>query len=145
VRAPRAAMGSPTLRGSEDALRHFAFSAAFALAMGPAAAESLGVQKELADAQDRDRGRGNGFDLSEIAIDLAGIGFAEGLARPGGPSLCARTFRGEAFVPPLRGLRTRLTTRDFERRFGSVQDPRFRRERDRLAGLVREHQAGAAR
>lgn len=139
-------LGPPMLRGSPDALLHFAFAATLALAAGPEAAAWMGLQKELSDADAKERGRGSGFNFAEVAANLAGIEFARTLRDRGALDACAHGFAGGSVVPPLEALRSSLTRTELERLWGGVESRRFRRERERLSRLVRDwpRKAGAS-
>lgn len=73
-RSRRQALGKPTLKGRRDLAQHFFLSAYLAVAVGPRAAESAGLAKELADSRSQ-----SGFSYRDLAANAAGIKFAEHL------------------------------------------------------------------
>lgn len=68
------ALGRPTLRGRRDWAQHFFLSAYLTAAVGPSAAESAGLAKELVDGRSRDD-----FSYRDLAANAAGIDFAQRL------------------------------------------------------------------
>jgi hypothetical protein len=139
-----AAMGKPTLRGREDWLTHFALSGGLTLLFGEQLAESLGIQKEVADAKGKEQGAGTGFSFTDLSANAAGIAFAEWLA--GGESeqaveTCRKGFAGANFLPEPEGLADGLTWTQFEKTWVGIQDAKFLDERQRLRARVRESKA----
>lgn len=136
-----AAMGKPTLRGREDWLTHFALSGSLALLFGEQMAESLGIQKEVADAKGKEKNAGTGFSFSDLNANAAGIAFAEWLAGEKSKQAieaCRKGFTGTNFLPEPKGLADGLTWTEFEKAWTSVEDPKFRDERQRLRTRVQE-------
>ena len=129
-----AVLGSPTLHGRHDLAQHFAVSAALTVVAGPQAAESAGLLKEMLDA----RG-GSGFSFADLSADFAGIAFARRLLdKPGRLADVEKNFRiGDYAIAP-RGLPEGLTAEQFEKRYGSFKDERFRR----LQGDIRKRIEG---
>lgn len=128
-------LGTPTLGGRRDLAKHFAVSVALAVQLSPATAETLGIFKELRDAQG-----GTGFSFIDLQADLAGVAFARHVQQ-GRPSLetLAASFALTDFVPPPHGLQEGLAWQAFTAAYGSVQDDRFLHEvariRERILGL----------
>jgi len=138
-KARLAAMGKPTLHGREDWLIHFALSGGLALLFGEPMAESLGIQKEVADAKGKEKGAGSGFSFTDLNANFAGIAFAEGLV--GDKSMkamqaCREGFEGATFLPEPKGLADGLTWTEFEKAWIGVEDARFRDECQRLRARV---------
>ncbi len=129
------ALGKPTLRGRRDLARHFAVSAALTIVLGPQAAESVGLVKELSDAQG-----GSGFSFADLAADMAGVMFAVETRAGRLPlNTLASSFAVADFMPQVRDLDEGLAWDDFVAAYGSVDDERFRRRqaaiRRRIAAL----------
>jgi len=134
-----AAMGNPTLHGREDWLIHFALSGGLALLFGEQMAESLGIQKEVADAKGKEKGVGSGFSFTDLNANVAGIAFAEWLV--GAKSMeameaCRKGFEGTTFLPEPKGLADGLTWTEFKKAWIGVEDARFRDECQRLRARV---------
>ncbi len=129
------ALGAPTICGRRDLAKHFAVSVALAVQLSPSTAETLGIFKELRDAQG-----GTGFSFIDLQADLAGVAFARHVQQ-GHPSLetLATSFALTDFLPPINGLQEGLTWQAFTAAYGSVQDDRFLHEvariRERILGL----------
>lgn len=127
-------IGAPTLRGRHDLAQHFFVAAAISALAGHAPAEAAGLAKELRDADG-----GSGFSFRDWMADLAGISLADKLAAG---TLTLRTlagrFRADEALPPPNDLPEGLPRAEFQKRFGSTSDERFRaldREiRKRIAG-----------
>ena len=140
-KARLAAMGKPTLRGREDWLIHFTSSGGLALLVGEQMAESLGIQKEIADAKGKERGAGTGFSFTDLNANAAGIAFAKWLTGEKSRAAieaCRRGFEGGIFLPEPKGLADGLTWTEFEKAWIGVEDAKFRDERQRLRARVRE-------
>jgi hypothetical protein len=140
-KARLAAMGTPTLRGREDWLIHFALSGGLALVFGEQMAESLGIQKEVADAKAKEKDAGTGFSFSDLNANVAGIAFAEWLAGEKSKQAietCRKGFEGTIFLPDPKGLADGLTWTQFEKAWISLEDAKFRAERQRLRERVQE-------
>jgi hypothetical protein len=125
-------IGTPTVWGRADLAQHFILSAALSAMMGAQSAAQLGVAKELADSQG-----GSGFSLADLSADLAGIAFAEHLKtlNEAGASRLAE-FKVDDFVPDPSGLAEGLSRAEFESRYGSASDARFRRLLTELRGQI---------
>jgi len=135
AKARAAVMGTPTLRDREDWLVHFFVSAGLALLTGEQMAESIGIQKEIADAKGKEKGAGSGFSFTDLSADFAGIAFAEWVTGESGSDAvdrCAKSFDGVSFLPDPKALEDGLSFAEFEKKFGGVKDPKFRDECKKL-------------
>jgi hypothetical protein len=116
-------LGRPTLHGRHDLLQHFVVSAALTAVLGARAAEAAGVFKELLDSEEG----GSGFSFADLAADLGGIGFAQQvLGQPGRLAELEKSFAAARYALPPKGLMEGLSRAQFERRYGSPTDKRFR-------------------
>ena len=94
------------------------------------AAFGMGELKELLDSN----AGGSGFSFDDMAVDLAGVRFAEALLaapRADWPAMVARIGDDGTLVPSLDGLPSGLSEAEFRRRYGDVDSPAY-------AELVRE-------
>ncbi len=125
-------LGEPTAFGRADLPQHFFVSAGLASLIGPLAAESIGLWKEQRDAKTP-----TGFSLVDYETDLAGIALAEAL-REGSRSLpdVDHPFAWRDYLPMTDNLPEGLGAEQFAQRYGSVLDPRFLRERQRLRQAI---------
>ena len=118
-----AVLGQPTLHGRHDLAQHFSVSAALTVSNGPSGARTAGILKEMLDANG-----GSGFSFCDLAADLSGISLAEQvLNHPDQLSALARRFRVAEHCLSPRGLVEDLQRAEFEKRYGSVSDPRFQK------------------
>lgn len=118
-----ASLGVPTVRHRRDLCQHFFVSAALAVHLGPDAAESAGVAKELLDSV-----RPSGFSFVDLAADLGGIAFAERVRKdPGLVDRYARGFDVADHAPKVDGLVEGLSAAKFLRDYGSADDARFKK------------------
>jgi hypothetical protein len=116
-----AVLGQPTMHGRHDLAQHFSVSAALTVTSGPSGARTAGILKELLDSNG-----GSGFSFADLAADLSGISLAEQvLGRPDKLSTLARGFRVVDHCLSPKGLQEDLQRAEFEKRYGSVSDPRF--------------------
>lgn len=130
-----AVLGTPTMGGRSDLAQHFVVSGALAVLVGPQTAETIGVFKELRDAQ-----RGSGFSFVDLAADLAGVAFASHVRqRRISLDALATSFAVGDFLLPAVGLREGIPWKTFASAYGSPEDERFAREvaaiRARIAQL----------
>jgi hypothetical protein len=119
-----------TLAGRDDLKRHFVLSAGLYAATSGKAALGLGELKELLDSNVG----GTGFSFDDMAVDLAGVRFAEALlAAPRGawPAMLERIGAEEGLVPVVDDLPRGLSEAEFRRRYGDVDSAAY-------AELVRE-------
>lgn len=118
-----AAIGVPTVRYRRDLCQHFFVSAALAVHLGPDAAESVGVAKELLDSV-----RPSGFSFVDLAANLGGIAFAERVRKdPGLVDRYSRGFDVADHAPKVDGLVEGLSATKFLRDYGSADDARFKK------------------
>ncbi|MCE9545204.1 MAG: matrixin family metalloprotease [Planctomycetia bacterium] len=120
--------GVPTIRSRAALLQRFVTAAAYARLAGPAATEAASLTRQLNASHTE-----LGFSLADLAVDLAGIRFAQALASGDvQPAQLASTFSVSRFVPNVDDLEAAMTEQAFATRFGSVYDPRFRAELEKL-------------
>lgn len=116
------------LRGREDFSQHFTVSALTALMLGGRMADTIGLYKEMMDANKADGG--SGFSFNDVAINRAGIRLGQ-RARQDPVGLQFRLGgeeglkRDEDFVPNVEDLPEFLGRVQFGARFGGLKDPRF--------------------
>jgi hypothetical protein len=118
-----------TLRGRSDLAQHFAISAALAAAAGEPLSNAIGVEKEVDDAK-----HGSGFSFIDLAADRAGTRLGE-LAVRNPERLAAALAAGltdAAMLPSIDGLPEFMTTDEFQRRFGGVGAPAYKRMSDEI-------------
>jgi hypothetical protein len=118
-----------TLRGRTDLAQHFAISAALAAAAGEPLANAIGVEKEVDDAK-----RGSGFSFIDLTADRAGTRLGE-LAVRNPERLAAALAAGltdAAMLPSIDGLPEFMMTDEFQRRFGGVDAPAYKRMSDEI-------------
>jgi hypothetical protein len=127
-------LGTPAVHGRHDLAQHFVVSAALTAVSGAKAAEAAGVLKELLDAEPG----GSGFSFADLAADLSGVAFAERLLSGGKLQDIEKKFTVAAFAVPPKGLIEGLSREQFEKRYGSTRDKRFRKELEALRKKVRE-------
>lgn len=111
----------PTIRGRADLWKHFVISAMIAGLFGADTAEAVGIAKEAADAR-----LDSGFSFADLAADFAGIRFAQFVQRDkGAVARLSVEFEIARFVPEMKRLPEGISWTDFQRDFGSTNDPRF--------------------
>ncbi len=134
---PRPRRARLLLNGRNDLVRHFITSAALTVAGGRSIAATFGLYKEISDA----RG-GSGFSFKDLAADMAGTRFAE-LAltsRRSAIQLQQRLAKGRGktlLLPQLHGLPENLNEAHFQRDYGAVTDPRYRRVVDDIEARIK--------
>ena len=126
-RWPKPAQRSVTLAGRTDLPKHFLVSAAIAAEAGSPLADAIGLYKEIDDS----RG-GSGFSFTDIAADRAGTRFGEITAQSGERArklaqAAASGLREDNFMPAVSDLPEFLSAAEFERRYGGVDGPEYRR------------------
>lgn len=115
-------LGTPTLRDRGDWLQHFAVSASLAAAFNPDVAESLGIAKEVQDANG-----GSGFSFADLAADDAGIALAVNvLQHPKRLGNVAASFSVADFMPATADLEEGLKLPELNRKFGEIGSERFK-------------------
>jgi hypothetical protein len=127
-------LGQPTLRKRHDLALHYTLSAALTAYAGPAAAENAGLFKEVADSKGT-----SGFSFIDLTADLSGVAFAEAVRKK---TLSFRrladAFDTTKFLPEIDDLKENIPAADFEKKFGSLEDVRFKAEFDTLKARVKE-------
>lgn len=115
------AVAQPTIRGRADLWKHFVLGAMIAGLFGADTAEAVAIAKEAADAR-----TGSGFSFADLAAGFAGIRFAQYVQREkvaiGRLSI---EFEIAQFVPEMKRLPEGIGWNDFQRDYGSTNDPRF--------------------
>ena len=125
-------LGEPTAGGRADLLEHFIVSAGLTSLIGPAATESLGLLKELRDAD-----AGTGFSLIDYQADLAGIEYAKAILANRQPlPFRAQDFSWIDVLPAPGDLAEGLTTKAIAERYGSLSDARFLEQRKEILSRV---------
>lgn len=116
-----------TLAGRKDLARHFLTSAALAVTGGGFFSDTMGVYKEMADAQ-----KGSGFSFSDLTADRAGTRFSELATRNAkSAKMLWDVFAGSVqegdFMPSVKGLPEFMNESAFRTRFGAVGSPAYNR------------------
>ncbi len=132
---PRSA-GRPlrsTLAGRPDTAQHFLISAALAAERGGPLADAIGLYKEVSDS----RG-GSGFSFNDLAADRAGSRLGlQAVRQP--QQLQARLAKGVSeadLLPDIRDLPESLSEAEFNRRYGGVDAPEYRRLMANIEGRL---------
>jgi hypothetical protein len=129
-----AVLGTPTMHGRHDLAQHFSVSMALTAVSGAKAAEAAGLIKELMDAAPG----GSGFSFADLAADLSGVAFATWLlADPSRLANVEKRFTVAGFAVSPRGLKEDLSEEAFEKAYGGIDDPRFRKEMEQLRKKVK--------
>ena len=125
-------LGSPTMRNRRDLAQHFFVSAHLAATLGPQVALSLGLGKEMLDANG-----GSGFSFADLAADRAGVEFAQRVAA-GKISLdeLSQRFAVADYLPPVDDLVEGLKLDELRTRYGEITDDAFQAELERIESLV---------
>jgi hypothetical protein len=120
-------IGQPAVQGRPALVRHFAVAAALTAVAGSKAADPGGVVRELFDGEP-----GGAFNFAEVAAELSGGAFARALTDdPNRLAAVATSFTVADYIASPAGLDEALTRDEFNRRYGSYTDDRFReREAD---------------
>lgn len=136
--AVETAAEKPTIGGRGDLWKHFVVSAMISGLFGADTAEAVSIAKEAADAR-----LGSGFSFADVAVGLAGIRLAQFVQREkGAVARLSVEFEIARFVPETKRLPEGIGWSEFQRDFGSTNDPRFhqaiaaiREMVDRMPGL----------
>jgi hypothetical protein len=127
------------LAGRNDFAQHFALSAFLAATGGENLSEMVGLYKELKDAQG-----GSGFSFNDMAANRAGSRFGETATHSRAAALrmqqhLAGTRDAGLFFPRVDDLPEFLNQAEFQRRYGGVDQPAYRKMLDyidqRIAAL----------
>jgi hypothetical protein len=125
-------LGSPTMNNRRDLCQHFVVSLALADLVSPAAAELAGLSKELLDMKGV-----SGFSFADLAADYTGIELARLLtANPALLAEIAKGFDPEIWFPSVKGLREGIAEARFKSDLGSIDDPRFQAEVEKVRTRV---------
>lgn len=125
LRQRLAVLGTPTMRDRPDLAQHFAVCCALTALVGPHAAETIGITKELSDS----RG-GSGFSFVDLSADVAGATLAAYVRDEKIPlATLADSFAVEDYLPDGHGLPEGISWNDFLQEYGSAQDDRFHSQR----------------
>jgi hypothetical protein len=134
---PRARRTRLLLAGRDDFPRHFLVSAALVVGASDTLAQSIGLNKELADARS-----GSGFSFNDMAANLAGARFGE-MALQAPAELQARVAPGvsdDDLMPAWTDLPQFMPEAEFVRRYGGVGAPPYQAmmaEIERRVGALR--------
>lgn len=121
------ARSGAALHGREDWPRHFALSAAIAVATHPFVSSASGLLKEELDSLSG----GSGFSFGDLLADQAGIRFAAAAtrSRESATELAQRIdleFKPGDFFPPAEDLPEHLSAENFRQTIGLVGSPKYR-------------------
>lgn len=115
------------LDGRNDLMLHFIISAGLQLVSDHGAAMAIGEFKELLDSA----GGGSGFSFVDLGADRTGLRFAHtATASAAGAKrirdILAKSASEKVFFPSFRDLPEKMSDAEFTRRFGGVEDARYR-------------------
>jgi hypothetical protein len=133
-RAPRVLL---SLHGRRDFAEHFVISAAIAVNGGSQLANAIGLIKEEEDA-----GKGSGFSFTDLAANRAGVRLGEratGDAAAQVRQYLAAVKTDAALLPDFRDLPEYMPQAEFDRRFGPVDGPRYRKVIARIDARLAAH------
>jgi hypothetical protein len=122
-----------TLRGRSDWPKHYAMSAALAVAEHPLISDAGGLMKEQLDALTQ----GSGFSFGDLAADRAGVRFAQTATGSEAAAHAMQTrlrnsYISDEFFPPSIDFPENLTVEDFRKAFGRVGSASYRSEVSRI-------------
>lgn len=123
---PEPAYRQLLLTNRRDFARHFLISAGLAVSAGTGVAQSLGLLKEVDDAEEG----GSGFSFTDIGADRTGIRFAElAVASPDQAralqTRLAEPFTETLFMADFRDLPEFLSAEAFREAYGGVGEPAY--------------------
>jgi hypothetical protein len=132
----RIAVVPTSIYGRQDWPKHWALSAAIAVGAGMQLSEAAGEWKELADSLARQSrfaiGDPSGFSMADLAADRAGFRTARAAWQPDGAERMATALAhatAEQLLPAeLVRREDALSNASFVKRYGGVDDPRFRQK-----------------
>ena len=120
----------------EDLAKHFIISAGLQIIATSGLSRAIGEFKEFLDT----RKKGSGFSFVDLAADRAGVRFAEAALASGNArrlqDLVAGGAGEAAFFPPLDGLVEWMDQATFERKFGGIDDDRYRTQVGEIDGRI---------
>jgi hypothetical protein len=112
-------------RNRHDMVQHFFISSTMKILSDNNISFAIGEYKELVDTTT------GGLSVSDIAGNVAGIRFAELVLNPNSDTLStqrmiADSIEEDVIFPDLSGMPPKLKREEFEKRYGDVEDPRYR-------------------
>ena len=122
------------LQGRYDLVLHFIGSAALAVAGGEVMSNTIGLYKEIDDANG-----GSGFSFKDLTADRAGSRFGElaVVSTVSARRLQLSLAQGQrTLLPSLQGLEESLTQSQFVARYGGVNDPRYQRVLEDISARI---------
>jgi hypothetical protein len=123
-----ASLGAPTMLGRRDLAQHFFVSAHLAAIAGTRVASTMGMAKELSNANGH-----SGFSYADLAANRAGILFAGGVLNKQFSLVeVADGFRVPVYMPPVADLPEGLTAAQLTSQFGAQSDSRFQQQLQRI-------------
>ena len=125
-------LGSPTMHDRHDLAQHFFVSAHLTAMLSPQLALSLGLAKEINDANG-----GTGFSFADLAADRAGIEFARRVAA-GEISLedLSQSFTVADYLPPIDGLPEGLSLDELKKQFGDTSSEAFQEQVKQIESAI---------
>jgi hypothetical protein len=134
-KARLAVLGKPTVQTRRDWCQHLVVSAGLVVMAGSDGSRAAGILKETLDAQPG----GSGFSLADLAADEAGLRLAE-LVLDDPRRLETLATKGElaGLLPALKELPDGWSQVEIEKKFGGLDDPRFKAELTKIRELVRK-------
>ncbi len=136
---PETAFKPLLLTNRRDFARHFLISAGLAVSAGNGVAQSLGLLKEVDDAEEG----GSGFSFTDIGADRTGIRFAE-LAVAGAAQardlqeLIAGATDETLFMADFRDLPEFLSGEEFRAAYGGVGEPAYEAVLEDIEARIRK-------
>ena len=125
-------LGAPTMRRRRDLAKHFFVSAHALVVAGREATRSVGLAKEMMDAQ-----RGTGFSFADMAANRAGIVFAERLlSEELSLTVLADQFHVDDYLPSIADLAEGLRSQEIQDLFGGTTQRSLADELDRIEQRV---------
>lgn len=124
--------GGAVLAGRGDYAQHFGLSALLAMMGGEQVSDLAGLYKELSDAR-----QGSGFSFTDLAADKAGSRFGQyATASPQQARRVQQRLAGvqqaDLFMPKIKDLPEFLPQSEFERRFGGVDQPAYKKQAEEI-------------
>tara|TARA_Y100000588_G_scaffold313885_1_gene341244 strand:- start:1580 stop:2836 length:1257 start_codon:yes stop_codon:yes gene_type:complete len=115
------------IHSRRDLVRHFATSAALAVAGGGVMSSAIGLYKEVGDADG-----GSGFSFQDLAADKAGAQFGHAAVESefSAKRLQDRIARGideMALIPKVNDLEENLSEAEFQGRYGGIKGVEYER------------------
>ena len=133
-RAPRVLL---SLHGRRDFAEHFMISAGLTVNGGSRLANAIGLIKEEEDAS-----KGSGFSFTDLAANRAGVKLGERATGNSALQLQSRlaAVRSDAdLLPDFRDLPEFMSQAEFDRRFGPIGGPRYKKIIDGIDARLAAH------